>query len=222
MHFEILVEDAFGAAAIEILLEEILGANGVQHSWKPHPYRGIGRIPKHMRTVSNPAKRLLLSQLPRILQGYGRSLDHASTAVVVVVDLDHRNCVELKRELLDVLERCQPSPNTLFRNAIEEVEAWLLGDPDAVRTAYPRARDAVLDRYAQDSICGTWEVLADAVHPGGADRLRQSGWHRTGSAKSDWARNVAPHIDVDRNRSRSFQVFRDGMLRLANLPCTAV
>ena len=216
MHFEVLVEDRSGSIALEHVLKKILGANNAAHSWKVHSYRGIGRVPKDLRSGKDPQKRLLLDRLPRILQGYGRSLgDVAPSAVIVVVDSDARDCRAFKRELLDVLDACNPRPRTLFRIAVEESEAWLLGDRDAVKAAYPGARDSVLDRYVQDSRCDTWELLADAIHPGGSSALEE--WPASGQAKCEWAEKIAPRMDVDRNRSRSFQVFRDGVRRLAGL-----
>ena len=103
----------------------------------------------------------------------------------------------------------------LFRIAIEESEAWLLGDREAVVAAYPDAREPVLDGYVQDGICGTWEVLADAVHAGGSAQLRKEGWRNAGRAKCAWAVTITPHMDVDRNLSSSFRVFRDGVRHLA-------
>ena len=213
MHVEVLVEDKSGRAALDCLLEKILGANGAVHSWSTVAYKGLGRIPKNLRGVTDPRKRILLDQLPKLLQGYGRSLQQ-SDAVVVVVDLDRRDCREFKRELLAVLNACRPRPRTLFRIAIEESEAWLLGDRAAVKAAYPGAKDSVLNGYVPDSICRMWEVLADAVRPGGAARLKQSGYPETGTAKREWAEKIAPHVDVNRNRSKSFQVFRDGVRAL--------
>ncbi len=119
--------------------------------------------------------------------------------------------------MLDVLSVCNPKPETLFRIAIEEGEAWLLGDLSAVKTAYPRAKDQVLNGYTQDSICGTWEILADAVYPGGSQKLKQLGWPHIGKFKCEWANNIAPHINVEINRSKSFQVFRDGIRTLAGI-----
>ena len=216
MHFRVLVEDRSGSIALERILEKILGANYTDHSWDLHSYRGLGRIPKDLRGKSDPKKRLLLELLPGILQGYGKSLS-ALEAVIVVVDLDRRDCKSFKQDLLDVLEACNPRPKTLFRIAIEESEAWLLGDRQAVKAAYPEARDSVLNRYVQDSICDTWELLADAIHPGGSARLKQEGYPVTGEAKCEWACNIAPHMDVDQNESKSFQVFRDGVKRLAGI-----
>ena len=214
MHLEVLVEDQSGGIALESVLEKILGLKGAVHSWRIHPYKGIGRLPTNLRGVTNPTNRLLLDQLPRILRGYGRSLQDSS-AVVVVVDLDDKDCITFKQELLDVLNACNPSPKTLFRIAIEESEAWLLGDRAAVKSAYPSAKDSVLNSYVQDSICGTWEALADAVHSGGSTLLKKLGYPAAGMAKCEWAGNISPYLDVNSNQSKSFQVFRDGVKKLA-------
>jgi len=217
MHFEILVEDASGKIALESIVEKILGPNGQPHSSKIIPYKGIGRLPKGLQGKTDPRKRILLDRLPKVLRGYGKSLRTSSDAVIVVVDLDRKDCRTFKQELLDVLKACNPAPTTLFRIAIEEGEAWLLGDRNAVVTAYPKAKINVLSNYDQDSICDTWETLADAVYPGGSSALRKAGWPMTGVAKCEWAEKITPHMDVDNNFSPSFKVFRDGLRRLAGI-----
>ena len=152
MHFEVLVEDQSGCAALDILLEKMLGRNHGDHSWRTHAYKGLGHIPRNLHASRDPSRRMLLSRLPELIRGYGNSLGS--------------------------------------------------------------------DRYLQDSICGTWEVLADAVHPGGSADLKKLGWGRTGAAKREWATRIAPHMDPDRNISKSFQVFRDGVRHLAGVAQT--
>ncbi len=214
MHFEVLVEDASGKIALKSILEKILGAD---HSYRTISYKGIGRIPNNLKGRSDPAKRILLDRLPKLLRGYGRSLRDYPAAVVVVVYLDHRDCLQFKQELLAILDACNPKPTTMFRIAIEEGEAWLLGDRKAVEAAYPEAESKILDSYSQDSICGTWEVLADAIYPGGSAKLKSLGFPHTGKAKCEWAENIGPHMAVDSNQSNSFQVFRDCVRRLAGI-----
>ncbi len=215
MHFEILVEDASGELLVGSLLPKILGKNGDPHTWRTHAYKGIGRIPRDLRGKTDPWKRILLDRLPKVLAGYGRSHQELDTAVVVVVDLDDRDCIDFKRELLQIQKRCHPRPRVLFRLAIEETEAWLLGDRNAIIKAFPRAKINVLHSYRQDSICGTWETLADALFPGGSHALRAKGYPRIGEEKCRWASLIGRHLDVESNQSPSLRVFRLGLLKLS-------
>ena len=68
--------------------------------------------------------------------------------------------------------------------------------------------------YENDSICGTWERLADAIYKGGASALSSKGSHAVGTEKSLWAKQICPHMDVDRNKSPSFCAFRDKLRNL--------
>ena len=212
MHIEILVEDGSGAALIKTLVPLVIGTQGAPHTWRVHAYRGIVHLPKGLTSKADPAKRALLDQLPRLLAAYGKTPGY--NAVVVVVDSDSRNCKDFLAELNTVCNRCSPAPRTLFRLAIEEIEAWLLGDRQALLTAYPKARRDVLARYAQDSVCGTWEMLADAIHPGGQAAIHKAGWPLPGQMKHEWVEKIGRHMDVQANESPSFGKFRDGLRRL--------
>jgi len=218
MHFEVLVEDASGKIALDTLIEKILGPKDKDHTWRIKSYKGIGRIPQDLRkNPADPSKRLLLENLPRLLKGYGRTYQNdPNVTVIIVVDLDNRDCLIFKKELSKILKQCNPAPNTLFRIAIEELESWFMGDPQAIKSAYPRADSRALDSYIQDSICGTWEKLANTVYTGGAAALIRRGWPSIGQIKCEWAEKITPYIDVQKNKSRSFQVFRDGLARLAS------
>lgn len=207
MHFEILVEDLSGKTALDILFPKIVDD---QHTFRIIGYRGIGRIPKKLKSGADASKRLLLDQLPRLLRGYGKAF--ASTnypaAVILVCDLDDKCLKKFRQELFTVLNSCQPEPETRFCIAIEEGEAWLLGDISAIKAAYPKARNDVLKRYQNDSICGTWELLADAIHTGGSIGLKKKGWQAIGREKSTWSRKIASQMDVNKNASPSFRYFQ--------------
>lgn len=211
MHIEVLVEDSSGAKLIEMLLPRLIGAQGEPHTWRLHHYKGIGRLPRGLAAQADPAKAFLLNKLPGILKAHGKTI---GIAVVVILDSDRRNCKDFLGELKDVLRQCQPAPNTLFRLAVEEMEAWLLGDQQALLAAYPRAKKDVLGRYVQDSVCGTWELLADAVHKGGSAAIRKVGWPLPGQLKHQWVEQIGPHMDIERNQSPSFRKLRDGLRRL--------
>jgi hypothetical protein len=214
MHIEILTEDSSGQHLLEHLVPKLIGPIGEPHTWRFHAYRGIGRIPANLSATSDPSKRILLDQLPRLLRGYVKT--PGIDAVVVVLDADDRNCMRFLSELQSLATTCGASNLTLFRLAIEEVEAWYLGDRSALERAYPRARLRALDGYVQDSVCGTWELLADTIHPGGIRAIRQAGWPLPGQVKHEWAERIGPLLDPASNLSPSFGKLRDGMRRLTN------
>lgn len=217
MHFEILVEDRSGKDALDILIPKIIGS---AHSFIIHPYKGIGGIPKNMRNADDASKRILLANLPKLLKGYGKTFagyQNYRAAVILVCDLDDKCLKIFRNELFTILNECNPKPETRFCIAIEEGEAWFLGDLDAVKAAYPKAKDAILNSYENDSICGTWEKLADALYKGGASALSAKGWQAVGAEKSKWAKEISPHLTVETNRSPSFQYFRRKLQELAEI-----
>jgi len=95
------------------------------------------------------------------------------------------------------------------------MEAWLLGDRNAILKEFARARAHVLDSYLQDSICGTWEKLADAVFPGGSPALKAEGWPRIGQEKCKWASQVGRNLNVESNLSPSLRAFKHGVLKMS-------
>ena len=208
MHFEILVEDQSGKKMLEILVRKIIGHG---HTFRVMPYKGVGHIPKNMRDTKNAKNKNILNNLPKLLKGYGR-LSLPDYAIFVVCDLDDK-CLKIFRgQLLGILNQCNPKPNAYFCIAVEEGDAWFLGDQAAIKKAYPRAKALVLQSYKNDSICGTWQCLADAVHAGGAAALSAQGYQAIGKAKSDWASTITPHMVPERNVSPSFRYFRDKLL----------
>ena len=212
MHFEILVEDRSGKDALDVLIPKIIRT---QHTFKVRSYQGRGHIPKNLKNSTNAKKRLLLNRLPKQLSVYGKRYANDPTKVVIVVcDLDNWCLKIFRQELFTVLNACNPKPETRFCIAIEEGEAWLLGDILAIRKAYPKANDNVLKRYQNDSICGTWELLADAIFAGGSNALRKKPWYVIGREKSAWAEKIAPQMNVEQNVSPSFCSFRDKIREL--------
>jgi len=214
MHLEILVEDSSGRALLEQLVPKVIGTHGDPHTWRIIAYRGVGRIPPGMNPGTDPRKRILLDQLPRILKGYGRAqfVDY----VIVVADSDRNDCKSFLNELLALERTCTPRPPIMFRIAIEEIEAWYFGDQSALLSAFPKAKRIILDKYQQGSICGTWELLADAIIPGGSKIVKKQGWPLPGTLKHEWAERIGPLMNINANKSPSFGKLRDGLRRISS------
>lgn len=216
MHFEILVEDQSGRKMLEILVRAIIDVP--PHTFKIHPYKGIGDIPKGITGKKEANKRILLDRLPQLLCGYGKSFPkNYPAAVILVCDLDDKCLKDFRKELFNILNSFTPKPETRFCFAVEESEAWFLGDIAAIRKAYPKAKTADLQKYENDAICGTWELLADVIYQGGAKALSKKGWQAIGAEKSQWAEKITPYMEVANNLSPSFVYFRKQLLKLAGV-----
>ena len=170
-------------------------------------YSSVGHIPKGLKTKIDASKRKLLNQLPGLLSGYGKTPN--SGTVVVICDLDDKDKDAFLGELNDILRSCAQQPSTYFCLAIEELEAWYLGDLNAIYTAYPSAKRQHLTRYVNDAICGTWELLADAIYAGGSKALKKHSCQVIGLEKSRWAEAISPNMNIANNLSPSFQYLRD-------------
>lgn len=207
MRLHILVEGPADAVFLTGWLPRFLPS---QHSFKIHPHEGKGRLSANFQERPDTKRRGLLDLLPATLRAFGRSLDSATERVLVLVDLDHQSCVELKQRLVDCLESCNPAPTAFFRIAIEELEAFYLGDEAALKRAFPQAKISKMRTYEQDSICGTWETFQSVIGAVSED-------------KPGWARRMALHLRTDwrgtnANRSSSFRQFCQALLILAGEP----
>jgi hypothetical protein len=196
---EVLVEERSAEAALRVLLPRI-----------------VPGVP--FRIYAFQGKRDLLSNLPYRLRDYARYIATADVRVVVLLDRDDDDCAALKERLERMAAEAGVRTPTggraelIFRIAVEELESWFLGDVPALCCAYPRLpRDLhrqVKYRDPENITGGAWEGLEHV--------LRKHGYHRTGLAKVAAASDIAWHMNVESNRSPSFQVFRDGLRRLVS------
>ena len=124
---------------------------------------------------------------------------------VVLRDNDRGDCRQLKHRLAGL---CQDGgrEDTLIRIACQELEAWYLGEPDALADEFgnERLRDiGAKARYRDpDAVVRPSADLEDLV----PEFQKVSG-----------ARRMAARLSREGNRSRSFQVLIEGLERLSTL-----
>ncbi len=201
MRLHILVEGTSEEALLKAWLPRFLPSG---HTYKIIRHQGKGKLPKKPSEKPNPRHHGLLDQLPAKLRAFGKSFNSDTDRVLVLVDLDNEDCLDLKRRMTELLTDCNPAPTVLFRIAIEETEAFYLGDLTAIRQAFPKAKTNKAESYVQDSICGTWELFRDII---GYESENKVGW----------AKQIGPHLTTQwkGSRSVSFQHFCKALLRLA-------
>ena len=196
MHIEFLLEEQSAEATLKTILPKILPGNVSFHL---HVFEG---------------KHDLLRKLSLRLKGY-RPWIPADWRIIVLIDEDRQNCRELKARLeraareAGFVTKSSAPPNGNFQVvnqlAIEELEAWFFGDIEALRKAYPRISKTFQHRAKYrdpDAIIGgTHEALSRLLKP----------YYPKWLPKTAVAQNIALHMEPNRNNSRSFQVFIDGL-----------
>ena len=201
MHIEFLVEELSAQEFLFQVLPQILTTN---ITYDIHAFRG---------------KTDLIKKLPSRLKGYKNWISN-DYKIVVLVDKDDDDCQELKNELEKIatdtgfITKSTAQVNqpyqVLNRIAIEELEAWFFGDIEAIVKAYPKVSQK-LGKQAPyrdpDAIAGgTWEALERV--------LKKAGYHRGGLEKVKAAREISQSINPQKNCSKSFQVFYQGLLEI--------
>jgi hypothetical protein len=192
MHIEFLVEEASTEIALKEIVPKIIGN---VHTFKIHNFQNKDR---------------LLKRLPERMKAYANFI-HDDWRIVVLVDEDRSDCQELKKKLCHASSIVTQKKGNivLHRIVVEELESWFIGDVAAIRAEYEKI-PVSLSQQAKfrnpDAIKGgTWEEL---------DKILKKYGYETGLQKMNFAQKVSPHMDVENNQSRSFQVFRDGLRRM--------
>ena len=142
--------------------------------------------------------------------------------IVVLIDEDREDCLKLKKQLEDITRSaglitkssCQKykSFQVLNRIVVGELEAWFFGDVEAICQAYPKVSPNLANQQPYrdpDAIKGgTWEAWERV--------LKKAGYHPGGLEKYKASSEISQYMNPKSNRSKSFQVFYQGLLEIIN------
>ena len=149
--------------------------------------------------VTHEGKQDLERSVPRKL----RAWQEPGARFVVVRDNDGADCRVLKASLVALCET-GGRPDTLVRIACQEVEAWYLGEPDALASAFSQPKLSALTHRKThrnpDAVQNPSATLARVI----PEFQKVSG-----------ARLVAPHLTEERSQSSSFRALLTGVRRFS-------
>ncbi|MDT0441599.1 DUF4276 family protein [Streptomyces johnsoniae] len=200
---EILLEEPSAEAALRILIPRLVPGAAEHQDFELRKFNG---------------KADLLRKLDGRLRGYSAWAAAAGVRILLLVDRDDDDCADLKKKI-DGLAASSGLPvhrggalwsGGTFRACIacEEIEAWYLGDPAALRKVYSRLPGNFEQRSGFRDVDavkgGTWEKLEKL--------LQDAGYFSGGLRKIELAKKLAPHMDLEANSSASFRHFRGAVL----------
>lgn len=149
-----------------------------------------------VRYVVFEGKQDLEKNIVRRLRGWRAP----NTAFVVLRDQDAGVCLAVKKVLVG---KCREAgrPDAIVRIACRELESWYFGDLVAVERGLGVTN---LARYGNRRQYRT----PDAIHSPAAELSKIT---RNAYQKVSGSRAIGPQLSLDRNRSRSFRVFVEGV-----------
>ncbi|WP_413205705.1 DUF4276 family protein [Rhodospirillum sp. A1_3_36] len=154
------------------------------------------------RVIPHQGKSDLEKSIPRKL----KAAWPPGTRFMILRDNDGGDCLALKERLTKLCPESKRS-HTVVRIVCQELESWYLGDLLTI----DRSGLVPGSRFERD------QRKAKYRDP---DRLANAKQEMKTLVKVykplSGAGAIGPHLDVGRNQSRSFQVFVDGIRRLAN------
>lgn len=155
------------------------------------------------------------TKLEKRLRGFTHQ-EPETVRIIIISDLDRKDCREIKQWLEDIVHRAglhtktnpgqDGSYTVITRLAIQELESWILGDPQALHDAYDRIPASIRtkSKYLNpDSIGNTWKSL-HALQ-------KKEGYYGDCYPKIEVARKVTQHIDPHMNQSPGFQISLQGI-----------
>lgn len=178
---------------LEVLVEEKTMANFLKiilPKVLPHYYI----LEENCFIRIHEGKQHLLKSIPKKIKAYcGYSQE---VKVMIVLDQDSENCIKLKSKIESQIDASKIK--CLIRIACRELENWYLGDLYAIEKVYNiKARDLInKSKFRDVDVHQGSSLLEDMIN---------------GFSKSAASKKIPKFIDIESNRSKSFNVFLDGM-----------
>jgi len=128
-----------------------------------------------------------------------------ATKFVIIHDQDSHDCKQLKAELLKICQDAGKS-DVLIRIICHELESWFLGDLVAVEKAYQLKPQSLSKKQTQKNYRDP-----DQLNSAKQELRKLVGEYYAGTH----SKKIAPCLSLTKNKSRSFQIFLDGINKLS-------
>jgi hypothetical protein len=154
--------------------------------------------------ISHEGKQDLAKSIPIKIKAFKFS---PNTKFIIVHDQDSHDCKQLKSELFKI---CQVAgkPDAMIRIICHELESWFLGDLIAVEKGY-NLESKILSKKQTNKKFRNPDQLNSAKQE--LRNLVNEYYPSTHSKK------IAPYLSLKENKSRSFQVFINGIMQICGV-----
>ncbi|PWK23354.1 uncharacterized protein DUF4276 [Arcicella aurantiaca] len=184
MRIEFLLEESSMENLLKIILPKILPEGfelDINCFLRPHSGKSDlhKSIPKKIRAFSNFNEKV---------------------KIIIVQDQDSNDCKLLKKKIVELCSENGDCP-VLVRIACRELEAWYLGDMDAIEKVYPKFKAKShrnLAKFRNPDICNPYNELVKIIKD---------------FQKGKASREIPEYMNIDNNTSESFNQFVKGVVK---------
>jgi hypothetical protein len=151
--------------------------------------------------IAHQGKQDLAKSIPTKIKAFKFS---PNTKFIIVHDQDSHDCKKLKSELLEICQKAGQT-NVMIRIICHELESWFLGDLAAVEKAYNLKPSTLSEQQSTRKYREPDRLNSAKQELGNLVGEYYAGTH---------SKAIAPHLSLTENKSRSFQVFIQGIHQL--------
>lgn len=153
--------------------------------------------------IAHQGKQDLAKSIPAKIKAFSFS---PNTKFFILHDQDSNDCKKLKADLLQLCQQAG-KPETTIRIICHELESWFLGDLAAIEKAYGLKPQSLSEKQNQNKFRDP-----DRLNSAKEELRKLVSEYYPGTH----SREIAPYLSLNENKSRSFQVFLDGMKKILN------
>lgn len=118
-------------------------------------------------------------------------------AIIVLIDQDNNDCKKLKAEIRKFFENARMPYK--IRIVCRELENWYLSDKEALKVHYPDFERKIRSKSINyDNVVGS-DYFVSGIKS---------------FSKTKAAREIAPYMNIEKNKNQSFIHFRNGLTEL--------
>jgi len=124
-----MVEDQSGEILVNAVMKKYRAeAPIVAIDYGIKSYKGIGKFKRGSNAINIKSEQLL-NELPKRIRAFHFALcDRANVSLFIIVDNDNRPTDDFSKQLESAVRDNNITIDRVFCIAVEEMEAWLLGD----------------------------------------------------------------------------------------------
>ncbi len=184
IHVEFLLEEPSMENFLRVILPQIL----------PNRYK----LDKNCFLRPHNGKSDLKKSIPKKVKVFSNF--YIPTKIIIVHDQDSADCLKLKKDIENLCKQNIDAPcPTLIRIPCRELENWYIGDMNAIQKVYPKFKAKYYKSRAKfrnpDNCFGTDELIKIIPE----------------FQKGFASKNIPKHMDLNTNRSTSFNHLLSGI-----------